>query len=50
MDDVVIALDQRHAVMEQEIKNEYHAVREDVKNKVTKKAKLTNIDVVVILN
>ena len=46
LDDVVIALDQRHAVMEQEIKNEYQAVREDVKNKVTKKAKLTNIDVV----
>ena len=34
LDDVVIALDQRHAVMEQEIKNEYQTVREEVKNKV----------------
>ena len=34
LDDVVIALDQKHAVMEQEIKNEYQAVREEVKNKV----------------
>ena len=50
LDDVVIALDQRHAVMEQEIKNEYQAVREDVKNKVTKKTTLSDIDVAVLLN
>jgi hypothetical protein len=34
LDDVVIALDQRHASLEAEIKTDYQAVKEDVRNRV----------------
>ena len=37
LDDVVIALDQRHAGSEQEIKAEHQAIREEVRNKVCPK-------------
>ena len=34
MDDVIIALNQRHAAQEMEIKGEYNSIKEDVRNKV----------------
>lgn len=35
LDDVVIALNQRHVALEQETKAEYAVVKEDVRNKVS---------------
>ena len=37
LDDVVIALNQRHANQEMEIKGEYNSIKEEVRNKVIKK-------------
>ena len=40
LDDVVIALNQRHANQEMEIKGEYNSIKEEVRNKVIKKINL----------
>lgn len=33
-DDVIISLDQRHNTIEQEIRNEYQIVKDEIRNKV----------------
>ena len=48
LDDVIIALEQRHTAAEQEIKTEYQQTHEEVRNKVlfvTKKKKHKRFDI-----
>ena len=43
LDDVVIALNQRHANQEMEIKGEYNGIKDEVRNKVHPRLDLVNV-------
>ena len=43
LDDVVIALNQRHANLEMEIKGEYNGIKDEVRNKVHPRLDLVNV-------
>ena len=43
LDDVVIALNQRHANLEMEIKGEYNGIKDEVRNKVHPILDLVNV-------